>query len=65
MATLIRKHSRPGDLVVDPFAGSGTTGVAALREGRRFAGCEPILLQAIRQLKQSGNSWLTDTCQAA
>ncbi len=41
MATLIRKHSRPGDLVVDPFAGSGTTGVAALREGRRFAGCEP------------------------
>jgi DNA modification methylase/DNA invertase Pin-like site-specific DNA recombinase len=41
MATLIRKHSRAGDLVVDPFAGSGTTGVAALREGRRFAGCEP------------------------
>jgi site-specific DNA-methyltransferase (adenine-specific) len=41
MATLIRKHSRPGDPVVDPFAGSGTTGVAALREGRRFAGCEP------------------------
>lgn len=41
MATLIRKHSNPGDLVVDPFAGSATTGVAALSEGRRFAGCEP------------------------
>lgn len=27
--------SEPGDVVIDPFAGSGTTGVAALREGRR------------------------------
>ena len=41
MRQLIAKHSRPGDLVVDPFSGSGTTGVAALIEGRRFAGCEP------------------------
>ena len=32
--------SRPGDLVLDPFMGSGTTGVAAKRLGRRFAGCE-------------------------
>lgn len=30
----------PGGVVLDPFAGSGTTGVAALLEGRRFAGCE-------------------------
>ena len=30
----------PGGLVVDPFAGSGATGVAALREGRRFLGVE-------------------------
>ena len=30
----------PGGLVLDPFAGSGTTGVAALLEGLRFAGCE-------------------------
>ena len=27
-------------LVVDPFTGGGTTGVAALRSGRRFLGCE-------------------------
>jgi len=32
--------SAPGDLVLDPFAGSGTVGVVALRHGRRFIGCE-------------------------
>ena len=37
---LVRATTRPGDLVVDCFAGSGTTGIAALAEGRRFAGCE-------------------------
>ena len=26
--------------MLDPFAGSGTVGVAALRHGRRFIGCE-------------------------
>lgn len=31
---------QPGDLVVDPFMGSGTTGVAAVLEGRRFFGVE-------------------------
>lgn len=30
----------PGGLVLDPFAGSGTTGVGALLEGRRFLGFE-------------------------
>ncbi len=32
--------SKPGDVVLDPFAGSGTVGVVALRHGRRFVGCE-------------------------
>ena len=30
----------PGDLVLDFFAGSGTTGVAAARHGRRYVGME-------------------------
>jgi site-specific DNA-methyltransferase (adenine-specific) len=33
---IVRASSRPGDLVLDYFAGSGTTGEAALRHGRRF-----------------------------
>lgn len=32
--------TKPGQLVVDPFMGSGTTGVAAARHGRRFFGVE-------------------------
>jgi hypothetical protein len=36
----ISKLSRKGALVVDPFLGSGTTGVAAVRAGRAFCGFE-------------------------
>lgn len=40
MAWLVRLLSPPGALVLDPFAGSGTTGIAALAEGRQFLGIE-------------------------
>lgn len=40
MRWLIRSYTNPGDLVLDPFAGSGTTGHAAIAEGRRFIGIE-------------------------
>jgi site-specific DNA-methyltransferase (adenine-specific) len=33
---IVRVHSRPDDVVLDFFAGSGTTGEAAAIEGRRF-----------------------------
>jgi site-specific DNA-methyltransferase (adenine-specific) len=37
---VLAASSTEGDLVLDPFAGSGTTGVAALRAGCRFLGIE-------------------------
>ncbi len=36
----IRLWSNPGDLVLSPFAGIGSEGYVALKEGRRFLGCE-------------------------
>lgn len=38
--TCILAGSRPGDVVMDPFAGSGTLGRVAIRLGRRFVGIE-------------------------
>jgi site-specific DNA-methyltransferase (adenine-specific) len=37
---LIQQSSSPGELVVDPFMGSGSVGVAALQNGRRFWGVD-------------------------
>lgn len=57
MTYLIRLITPPGGVVLDPFAGSGTTGVAALAGGWSFVGCEqggehnaylPILVGRIR-----------------
>jgi site-specific DNA-methyltransferase (adenine-specific) len=37
---LINQSSDPGELVIDPFTGSGSVGEAALATGRRFQGCD-------------------------
>jgi DNA modification methylase len=40
LARVIRSTSKPGDLVLDPFLGSGTTAVVARALGRNFIGTE-------------------------
>ncbi len=36
--TLVRQSSAPGEVVLDPFMGSGSAGIAATRLGRHFVG---------------------------
>ncbi|MDJ1171835.1 site-specific DNA-methyltransferase [Roseofilum sp. BLCC_M154] len=40
--TCLLAASRKGDIIFDPFAGSGTTGVVALKHQRKFIGCELV-----------------------
>lgn len=40
MAEIVDRFTRPGELVVDPFLGAGTTAVACHQLGRRFVGCD-------------------------
>lgn len=59
---LIQLFSFPGDLVSDPFLGSGTTAVAALKLGRRFCGSdidpECVRLSQARVAREVSSSWL-------
>jgi hypothetical protein len=63
LARIVRVSSSPGEMVFDPFAGSGTTLVAAKRNGRRYAGTElsedyagnvERRLAGVRPLSQAG-----------
>jgi len=56
VARLILASTRPGDLVCDPFLGSGTTAVVCKKLGRRFIGAETereYVLLALKRLEQT------------
>jgi site-specific DNA-methyltransferase (adenine-specific) len=60
---IIGQSSQPGDVVADPFMGSGSVGVAALRLGRRFIGTDlnPEAVQLTGQrLRQLGSGTQPD-----
>jgi ParB-like chromosome segregation protein Spo0J len=40
MAAIVERFTNPGQLVVDPFLGGGTTGIVCRDLGRRFVGCD-------------------------
>jgi len=55
--TLVRQSSEPGDVVVDPFSGSGATGVAAVQQGRNYVGVdiqEKAVANSIERLTEAG-----------
>lgn len=57
---IIRTHTNPGGLVVDFFAGSGSTGVAAIRAGRSF-----ILIDNDEPHRAEGAAWIEKERQKA
>ena len=46
---LLRVSTRPGDVVMDPYMGTGTTGVVALKLGRHFIGIDATLNKTYRR----------------
>lgn len=64
----IRAGSAPGDTILDPFCGAGTTGVAALAEGRRFIGVDinaDYIALARPRLTQPGLALTQTTAEAS
>jgi len=65
MKWLVNRASLPGEVVFDPFMGSGTTGVAAVQMGREFIGCEiepayfDIACRRIEEAQRQGDLFIS------
>jgi DNA modification methylase len=59
---LIELHTYRGDLVLDPFMGSGSTGVAAVRTGRHFVGydTDPVYVEAATTRIEAARTEMVD-----
>jgi site-specific DNA-methyltransferase (adenine-specific) len=67
LARLISALTAPGDLVLDPYAGSGTTLAVAARMGRRFVGVDAsdLAIDTIRKrLAESAPQGLDSVSEA-
>jgi site-specific DNA-methyltransferase (adenine-specific) len=64
MQLIVCDYSRQNDVVCDPFMGAGTTGVACMREGRKFIGIEidpdafDIACKRIEDAQRQGDMFL-------
>ncbi len=57
----IQLYTNPGDLVIDPFCGSGTSHVVARKTGRDFTGCD-LFYEDMRE-KRLADAGLDDLCR--
>ena len=70
MAELVQLFTDPGQTVLDPFMGSGTTGVACARAGRCFTGIErderyfDIAVSRIREAQRQGDLFVPPPARA-
>jgi site-specific DNA-methyltransferase (adenine-specific) len=59
----VRNSTNPGDIVLDPFSGSGTTALAAMRSGRQAVGIEldpDIFRISVLRLQEAWNEIMSN-----